>query len=162
MSKIYTIKLEDEVPLSLEYRNNIRTICYLLYDEINRLETEDREILYRNDHVIYNELLEDHNVTGYTYQFVAEKHHDKPFHYEPFMLNDYTFGFSVYDDAITDYEICTLLNAIQLLIKTNYRFIVDSYYFETDHNRSKLISSMQGKKRIKTKTSQFMKKRVNA
>lgn len=152
MKKIYTIKIDDELPLTYEIKNNIKVICYLLYDSIKDIEEElNQKILYdgvcidkkgKTTKVIPNELLDNYNGKEYNYKFISEVDKLDYRLYEPFIISDKSFGITVYDNMINDASIALLIDGAQKLAKTNYKYEINVYYYEEDEERLKTISTI--------------------
>lgn len=132
MKKIYTITLDDEIPLSDNIISDVKEIAYCLFEEIDKY---DRPILVIDDkknNLIKNELLESFNGTKYNYRFQSENSKIEKYLYEPFLINDKSFGFTVYDGSITDEEVLSFLNTIQTMLNFNYKFNIDSVYYDDE------------------------------
>lgn len=129
MKKIYTITLDDEVPLSDIVSSDIKEIAYCLFEEMDKY---DRPILVvgDNNNLVRNELLESFNGKRYNYRFESESSKIDNYRYEPFLINSRSFGFTVYDEATTDEEIMTFLNNVQHMLGFNYKFNIDSVYYD--------------------------------
>ena len=119
MREIYVISLDDEIPLTENIRSNIREIAYLLFDEFNKY---DREILsVDNDYLINNELYECFSSTSdkYVYRFTSDKSSIDYRMYEPFIIDDASFGFTTYKDSTTEEEVRYLLSSVSNTLNIN-------------------------------------------
>lgn len=149
MRKIYTITLEDDIPPSIVDLGKIKAIAYLLYCEISNI---DKPILCANestkDRLIKNELKEKIIGNKYKYSFISDKDNDNNYKYEPFMIKNNSFGFTVFDNSITDSEIAILLDNVFKLLGYKYNYQIDyTYYDENKKNdRYQIIHSIISKK----------------
>ena len=131
MKKIYTITLDDEVPLSDVVSSDIKEIAYFLFEEIDKY---DRQILVVDDdrNLIRNELLETYRDGRYNFRFESEHTNIENYRYEPFLFNDRSFGFTVYDGSIDEEEILELLNGVLIFFGLNYKFNIDCLYYDDE------------------------------
>lgn len=138
MKKIYVVSLDDGIPLSDKLKDEIKVLAYLVYDEINGYECDDgSRILYR-DGIIYNELLEK-NINGvYVHRF--EYNDIESGIYEPFMINDRSFAFTVNDGTINDDEINNIIYRVRLFSKITYKFNINSFAYEEDKKKNRLLA----------------------
>ena len=149
MRKIYTITLEDDIPLSIVDLGNIKGIAYLLYSEISNI---DKPILCTNENtkeeLIINELKEKNIGGKYLYSFISDKDKDNYYKYEPFMINNNSFGFTVFDNSITDTEIAILLDNVFKFIGYKFNYKIDSIYYDENkkNDRYHIIKSLINKK----------------
>ena len=151
MKNIYMISLDDDVPLSQSIRDEMRLLCYLVYDEIRRLDYENVSPILCNDGIDYNELLESYNNGEFHYRFMyndieSGKH-------EPFMINDTSFGFTINNDSISEDEIWHIIENYKKMIKFTYNLKLKKYSYEDDKKHKnrlitlkKIISEKSNKK----------------
>ena len=139
MKKIYTITLDDDIPLSESISSDIKQIAYFLFEEIDKY---DRQILVVDDNrnLIRNELLESYNNGRYNFRFESEHTNIDNYRYEPFLINDRSFGFTVYDGSITEEEILSLLNNVLIFFGLNYKFNIDSIYYDDEFVNGRLTA----------------------
>jgi len=136
MKRIYTITFEDGEYPSNNVESNIKVLMYLLYKEIENLEYESDEILYKKG-LMYNEL------------FDSEKNICNFSMYEPFMIDKFSFGFTINDDLIDSGTVQLLLENLQKMLRTNYKFTIDNrYVYEKDRERMKILKKIQNKEEI--------------
>lgn len=134
MKRIYTFTLDDDVPLSNNVGSDIREIAYWLFTELSRYEKpvlciEDDKKLYEN------ELYDIDLGNKYIYKFTSDNSKIDYRLFEPFMISDTSFGFTVYDGSITDDEILEVLNHVLKIIHLNYKFTMYSKsYDDSDIN----------------------------
>ena len=131
MKKIYTITLDDDIPLSESISSDIKEIAYFLFEEIAKY---DRQILVVDDdrNLIRNELLESYHNGRYNFRFDSEHTDIDNYRYEPFLINDRSFGFTVYDGSIDEEEIQSLLNNVLIFFRLNYKFNIDCLYYDDE------------------------------
>lgn len=131
MKKIYTITLDDEIPLSESISSDIKEIAYFLFEEIAKY---DRQILVVDDdrNLIRNELLESYHNGRYIFRFDSEHTNIENYRYEPFLINDRSFGFTVYNGSIEEEEVLSLLNNVLLFFGFNYKFNIDCLYYDDE------------------------------
>ena len=163
MKEIYVISLDDDVPLRSSTYGDIRQIAYLLYDN---LDCRNGHILcIDNDNtLIRNELYEVYSSTNdtYTYRFASDRSNIDYRKYEPFMINNNSFGITVYEDSITKDELyLMLMQAISFLDfkKCGYKFNITSIKFNNSNDRFKAIDDFI-KKDIKNTKSKVLKKQI--
>ena len=138
MKRIYVVSIDDEVPLSDKLADGIKVLAFLLYDEIRGYEYEDCQILCHDD-IIYNELLEKkENDNKYIHRFT---HNDvESGMYEPFMINDRSFAFTVIDGTISDAEIKGIIDRLRLFSKVNCSLNIHSVTYEDDKKKNRLLA----------------------
>ena len=147
MKELYVISLDDDIPLQSNIANDIRQIAYFLYDELDRY---DRHILCIDDDnsLIRNELYEvylNSNDTQCTYKFTSDKSSIDYRHYEPFMIDDRSFGFTIYEGSLTTDEIVSSLNTVLFFLHLNkekYQFNISSIKYNTFDERMKIIADI--------------------
>lgn len=159
MREIYVISLDDEIPLTDNVGSNIREIAYLLFDEFNKY---DREILsLDNDYLINNELYESYSSTSdkYIYRFTSDKSSIDYRMYEPFIIDDTSFGFTTYKDSTTEEEVRYILSSVSNTLNFNYNFNISKKIYNNNNinNRLDAIDSLTNNKHNIKKLS---KKRV--
>jgi len=148
MKRIYTITFEDGEYPSNNVESNIKVLMYLLYKEIENLEYESDEILYKKG-LMYNELFEIEQGKQYEYRFDSEKNICNFSMYEPFMIDKFSFGFTINDDLIDSGTVQLLLENLQKMLRTNYKFTIDNrYVYEKDRERMKILKKIQNKEEI--------------
>lgn len=146
MKRIYTITLEDGEYPSDDVERNMKFLATLLYEEVMNLEYVAGDILYRNN-LIYNDLFESRSNGKINYYFKSEKNEDEFVRYEPFIINSISFGFTVNDSKIDSGMIQVLLERIQKMMYTNYKFnIDDTLVFDKDKERIRLLKEFKKKK----------------
>ncbi len=139
MKKIYTITLDDEIPLSESISSDIKEIAYCLFEEIDKY---DRQILVVDDNrnLIRNELLESYKNGRYNYKFESENSSIDNYKYEPFVIDNKSFGFTVYDGTISEEEILLFLNNVLNFLGLKYKFSIDSIYYDDEFVNGRLTA----------------------
>jgi len=164
MKKIYTVTLEDDdIPLQHNISSDIREIAYWVYAELGKFDKQilcidnDREL--NANGLIKNELYDIATKEGYIYKFDSDLKNVDSRLFEPFILGAKTFGFTVYEDSISDSELCIIIDNILKLLRMNYKYSVSSILYDDKNikNRFKAIdrimntenSNSDVKKRVK-------------
>lgn len=129
--KIYTFTVDDEDYPSREFKDNIKVIASLVYDELKCLDYENpKPILVHGKKICDNVLYEtDAFNRDCRYTFASEKHENENYLYEPLLLDDKTFGITVYDENITMYEMTTIIDNVLKLLRLNYQFSIDEFSY---------------------------------
>ena len=139
MKKIYTISLDDEIPLSDELLNEIKMLCFLVYDSIKILEYDEIEPILNYDGIIYNELLESYSNGCFHYRFTYDNYESGK--YEPFMIDNKSFGFTVNDSKLDDEELVKILDENKKMLNMKYNFKVNAYVYKDDKkHKNRLIT----------------------
>lgn len=139
MEKIYTISLDDDVPLSEKVLNEIKVLCYLVYDSIKNLEYDNVTPILCNKDVIYNELHDSYTDGNYNYHFTYNDFESGK--YEPFMIDNTSFGFTINDEMLTDDKLIEIINDCKKILRINYHFKIYKYKYEDDKkHKNRLIA----------------------
>lgn len=164
MKRIYTVTLEDDdIPLSHNISSDIREIAYWLYEDLGKFDEQilciDIDQDRSKEGLIRNELYDVPSKEGYIYKFDSDLKDIDDRLYEPFILGEKTFGFTVYDNTISSSELSIILDSILKLVKMDYKYTIDSIVYDDKNikNRFKAIDSIteikdtvsNAKKRIK-------------
>ena len=144
MKKIYILTLDDDIPLTFDVSNNLREIAYLLYSE---LDNYYKEVLYnveKDRRLILNELHDINNGSKYVYRFISENNTLDYRMYEPFIINNNAFGFTVNSESITDEELQNVLNYVLNITNLNYHFKISSTFYNENNlnNRFNAINKL--------------------
>lgn len=135
MRTVYVFSLTDSVSQSMELLNKIKALAYLMYDEIKTFDIDNNILCH--DNIIYNELLESNHDKKYYYRFKYDNYESGK--YEPFMIDDISFGFTVNSDKISYNEIMAIFNHIKMITMFEYDVSVSSYdYMEDRKNINRL------------------------
>lgn len=121
MKTIYTFTLSsDDVPSSGRINeDDLRLIAYMVYNEIYNYYGEDDKILNSNDRIIYNNLRE--NFNGYRYRFQSDLVPQKYVYYEPFIISNHTFGFTIVDNNFDIHKVNEIVEYVLNLLRLNYK-----------------------------------------
>ncbi len=139
MKRIYTVSLDDEVPLSEKVLNEIKLLCFLIYDDIINLECDGPISILAKDGIIYNELLESYQNREFHYRFLHDDY--KAGKYEPFMISTTSFGFTINDDALSQDELNEIIEHCKKMLDIDYGFTINSYkYMEDEKHKNRLIT----------------------
>lgn len=141
MKTIYMFSIDDDISQSIDVVNQFKVLCYMMYDEIGMLEEDGNRVLYR-DNIIYNELMESGGNGVYHYRFKYKDY--KSGKYEPFMLDDYSFCFTVNSGAISFDEITFFLEKVKGMIKFHYNVTVESVDYLQDDKNINRIEAIKG------------------
>ena len=103
MKTIYTISVDEDVPQSIDLIEHMKVLCYFIYDELRNMKYDSHESIICTDNLIPNQLLESYVDNKYYYRF---KYNDySKGIYDPFMITDLSFGFTVNSDMINSVEL---------------------------------------------------------
>ncbi len=164
MKKIYRFTLDDDVPLSMSVDSDIREVAFWLYDELSHFDDQivcvdnydepSADGLIRND--LYDLKVNNEYVYHFTSDFVDVKN---KMMYEPFILDDRSFGFTVNDGKMSDEEIERIFDGILKLLKINYKFNIESITYDDSNKKNRLIA-IKNLLTKKTESEVKTKKRV--
>ena len=166
MKKIYSFTLDDEVPLSDGVESNIKAVAFWLFDSLANLDRQivcfddDKEI---NDQgLIKNDLYDIKINNRYVYTFASEGSNIDNRMYEPFVLNNKSFAFTVNENSIDDGEIAIMLENVLRFLKLNYKFNIDSITYDESNikNRYEAIDKLFKIKREEPKAKKRVKLQV--
>ena len=135
MKKIYTITLDDENVPSWKFYNDLRVIAYWLYDALDGMESKDGDSILCHEGLIHNDLLETSCKGIYQYRFLSDINKGDYHMYEPFIINNNSFGFTIIDDdIISDAEITELLDQTLKFLNLNYKYSINDIYYDESHS----------------------------
>lgn len=139
MKKIYTLTLDDDVPLSSRVIDDIKVICFLVYEDMNSFEDKKGHPVLLTNGISTNTLYETRLADEYTHHF---KYNDiTEANYEPFMIGDDSFAFTVSDGTITDETVLRSLEDAKRMINVEYNFKLETLTYEEDkHNKNRLVA----------------------
>lgn len=140
MKKIYTFTISQR---GEKVAGDIRTLAYMLYGELYNYYGDDTIPLNINKYIVCNNLYDDGRMDSDNYD-------DGFINYEPFLLGDNSFGFTVLDEMISDEVIKELLDYVQTLLRFNYRIDIDSNTYvsngrDDESERPKAINFLEKK-----------------
>ena len=131
---LYDISLADRSKLTIDVLDKIKLLAYLVYDALVEYEYDcGRNILYK-DNIILNELSDDYRNHITKYEFVHTDYNRGI--YEPFMISETSFGFTIYNNSITKEEIKRIINEEQKNI--GFDVALNINYFVLRNNRDRL------------------------
>lgn len=111
---IYEVSLDCKERINREFLDKVKLLAYLAYGEILDYEGElERNILYK-ENIVFNELYDGFRDRINKYEF-EHNNYDAGI-YEPFMIDDTTFGFTIYEGSITDKDMMMLLIEVKKII----------------------------------------------
>lgn len=129
MKRIYAFTLKTDGPTYDEkFSGDLRLIAYMLYETIYGSRDGDLNFLNVNKNIRYNMLNEKYD--GYSYRFNSDLDDDGITYYEPFIVGEDTFCFTVFDDLINEEAIRYFLKNALSLVRLDYEIdiISVSYY----------------------------------
>lgn len=137
---MYNISLTDNSSeLTRDTLDKVKLAAYLVYDALIVYEYEyDKNVLYK-DSIVFNEL--------YDYEEKYEFEHidyNKGL-YEPFMINDTSFGFTVYDNSISIQDINVIISEVKKMIGFGGNFNISSTILKNKRDRLTTINSFYPK-----------------
>ena len=139
MKTIYTIALDDDIPLSEEILNKLKMVYFLVYDTIRILEYGNEQPILCKDGIIYNELLESRSGYSFNYHFKYDDYNSGK--YDPFMIDKTSFGFTINGDMLTEEKVRSIIEECKNMIGINYQFRLASYSYEVDkNNKNRLLT----------------------
>ena len=139
MKRIHVVSLDEEEPLSEELIDKTRVLCYLVYEEIMCLEYDSDVKILCHDNIKYNELLERQEKMTYRHRFINNT--PETVEYEPFMINNTTFAFTVNDGTISKEDILNIINKVRIYVHTKCGVNINSLVYEEDSkNKNRLIA----------------------
>ncbi len=138
MKKIYVVSLDDEVPLSDKMKDEIKVLAYLVYDEIQGYEYADNCQILCHDDIIYNELLEKEVNGEYVHRFKYDNVESGM--YEPFMIGDRSFAFTVNDGTLDGNEIISIIYKVRMFSKITSNIEINSVIYEDDKKKNRLMA----------------------
>lgn len=144
MKRIYVVSLDDEVPLTPKVRNNIKILCSIVYDEIRGIEYDTgMKILHSGNNIKYNELREREEKGNYIQHFINNT--PETGEYEPFMVSDRAFAFTINNDLISVKDLEDIIYVDRIYCENPGKFNIYSVAYEEDKkdkNRLMAISSI--------------------
>lgn len=150
MKRIYAFTLKKDSD-DERFSDDIRLLAYLLYETVYNYREDDKIPLNVNKNIQYNRLNE--SCGGYSYRFSSDLYEDKDIYYEPFMIGEKTFCFTIVNDLIDEDTIRYLLKNEMRIARLDYEieitsFEYDSRNIEDEKNREKAIKSIYNKLEI--------------
>lgn len=130
MKKIYSFTLDsDEYPsVRRNIYSDLRLIAYMLYSEIYNYYGENDSPLDINPLIKYNNLNEVKDLF-FAYKFDSDKYDDGYTYYEPFIVGERTFCFTIIDDNFDDKIIKEILHYVMKILKVKYNVTINTYEY---------------------------------
>lgn len=144
MKKIYSFTLDDEVPLSDNFGSDMREIAFWIYEELGKFNVQitcvDDENTTDSQGLIKNDLYDIKEQNKYIYKFASDDSKIDSRMYEPFVLNDRGFAFTINEGTITDGDIVTILNYVLSLLRLDYKFNINSVSYDESNIKNRFIA----------------------
>ena len=145
MKKIYAFTLDSDDYPSDRFRYNLRLIAFLLYDLIYNYNDLGFTPLILNKSIRFNNIYNGYG--GNRYRLEYDEYNLKYVNYEPFIIGNKSFGFTVNDEYIDLNTICDLMKEVLLLINVYYKYKVDTINYdsknlEDESNRKRAINQL--------------------
>ena len=139
MKRIYVVSLDDEVPLSQELIDSMKVLGFLVYEEIMGMEDSGIKNILHHDNIKYNELLEKKENNRYTHRFTNNTPETGV--YEPFMVNDRAFAFTINDGKLSVQDIENIIDRVKIYVDEYDKVNIDSVTYQEDaKNKHRLIA----------------------
>ena len=137
MKTIYTISVDDDVRQSIDVIEHLKLLCYFIYDGLRVARYESDDTIVCQDGIIPNQLLESTINGKYYYRFKYDDYLSGM--YDPFMITDTSFGFTINTGSISYGELMEVINNSKRMINFEYNIKIESYdYMEDDKNINRL------------------------
>lgn len=132
---IYRFYLRNDIEMSPIIRDKIKLMAYLIYSELIDYEKEiNKDVLFKNN-IVFNEL----DVKNGQYEF---EHIDyETGNYEPFMIDDDGFGFTIYDGSISNEDLNIIIDEVKKMIQLNFEFDIYGVKVSDSDERKTVINS---------------------
>lgn len=128
MKRIYVFTLETD-NMEYNYKNNLRLLAYMLYESIYNYYGDGKIPLNLSDGIVCNKLNE--TMVNKEYKFDSEIcGEENNYYYEPFLVGDNSFAFTIVDDSFDINIIKQLLNQNLSLLKMDNKVNINvvTYY----------------------------------
>ena len=147
MKKIYAFTLEGDDYPSSKFDSNLRLFAHMLYEAVYNYDDVDNNPLNINCNIIYNNIHYMYGGSNYCFDSDINKTANKFVNYEPFIIGNKSFGFTVNDEYIDLNTICDLMKEVLLLINVDYKYKVDTINYdsknlEDESNRKRAINQL--------------------
>ena len=146
---IYNISINKDLVNNPEIRDKIKLLAYLVYSEILDYEEESNKRVLYKENIVFNELYDGFRDRINKFEFEHEDYYTG--YYEPFMIDDNTFGFTIYDNAISDKELLLLVNEVKNIIQLDCDINLEKIVVANSKERSNIINSFYYKNNVKKK-----------
>lgn len=145
MKRIYAFTLDNDDYPSKKFGFDLRLLAYLLYDSVYNYDGDNFTALVINKNIMPNMIHDGQYPNEYYFDF--DDYDEKNYNYEPFLLGDSSFAFTIEDTMMSEETLCSLFDYVLRLTGLNYKYKVNSnYYFsrskDDEKNRKKTIDSL--------------------
>lgn len=155
MKTIYTFTMKDNNSFA-NYASKLRLLAYMLYDSIYNYYGEGKFPLNINENIIYNKINEDSRDRT-IYKFDSELCGEEDnYYYEPFLIGNNSFGFTIIEDDFDINIIKRLLKENLTLLNLDCQIDISTFVYEASElsdetNREMAIGAIMEKYGIKQK-----------
>ena len=161
MKTIYTFTLESDSCCLDKLDNDIRLFAYMLYEDIYDYYDGVDIPLDINKNITYNGINE--RLSGYYLD--SDEYDDGLIDYEPFIVCNNTFAFTIIDGLMGMDVICDLVDYLLKLLKLDYKVIINAWNYDAksiddESNRSRVIYSIYNKFGFIKKKGSFIKRLI--
>ena len=159
MKTIYTFTFDCDSELIDRFNSNLRLIAYMLYEYIYNYYGDDRNPLVIHDGIERNNLISGEYFKEY--RLDSDKNGDDGVDYEPFIIDNNTFGLTIRDDSFDINIIVKLLEEILRLLGVDYKYTINSsVYYARDifdeSNRDGALKFLYNKLGFKYRKNKFI------
>ena len=136
MKKIYAITLDGEEYLSGRFRDNIRLISAVVYEQIYHYNDEYSIPLNINRCIVHNDLCYARTFgsgcyNDSHYRLSSDEYDDGYINYEPFIVGNRTFGLTIVDDSLDMAIVESIVKYALNLLRLNYKFKIEVFPYES-------------------------------
>lgn len=147
MKKIYAFTLEGDDYPSSKFDSNLRLFAHMLYEAVYNYDDVDNNPLNINCNIIYNNIHYMYGGSNYCFDSDINKTANKFVNYEPFIVGDKTFCFTIKEDLLSKEVIIELVDYINRLLKFNYVVTINEFDYiaknkEDERYRHKAIKNI--------------------
>ena len=166
MKKIYTFTLDGDDYPSDRFRYNLRLFAYWMYDKLYNYYGDGFIPLNINKNIVYNGIHEEKNGE---YYLDSDLFDNGRINYEPFLIDNCSFGLTVIDESIDENVLRVLIKETlsELSISYNVSFDVVSYCAKDKNDESQrkkainlIYNNLNNKVPPKKNTFGFGKKKI--
>lgn len=137
MKRIYTITLDGDDPLYGNFKNDIRMIAMMVYLEIDDSYSygtysplDKSKYLKRNKLRLLPYDLDFNVFNKCAYSLESDLSNNKKLKYEPFIVNQRTFAFTIVDDDFDEDKLRKIVMQVLGNLKLGYRIRIESFPYE--------------------------------
>lgn len=141
---IYKFSLKDNIDISPMVKDKIKLMAYLVYSGLSDYENEMYKNVLFKDNIIFNELFD-----GNSGHFEFEHEDFETGIYEPFMIDDVSFGFTIYDGSISKDDLMMIYREVMKNIRFEYELdLKEIKVLDSDDRINKIESFYLGGKKL--------------